>query len=120
MTILTYFKIGTALSIAGIIGLTYVHYNGLLKDREEMAVALTASKAANELAITTADNNAARALEIEAAYKVQIAALEVLAAETAASEALSRSFNDDLVTVDDIEIPESLAKPFLMRFGGGR
>lgn len=120
MTILTSIKIGAALAVAGIIGLGYVHYNGLLQDREEMAVALAASKAANDLAITTADNNAARALEIEAAYKVQIAALEVLAAETAAAEALSRAFAEDLAGADDIEIPDSLAKPFLKRFGGGQ
>lgn len=42
-----------------------------------------------------------------------------LAAETAA-EALSRSFTDDLAHADDIEIPVSLAKPFLKRFGGTR
>lgn len=118
MTILTSLKFGAVAAIVLVVGLGYVHYNDLLKDREGMAVALAASKAANDLAITTADNNAARALEIEAAYKVQIASLEILAAETAAAEALSRSFAEDLATADDIEIPDALAKPFLKRFGG--
>ena len=109
-----------AVVILGVIGLGYWHYNSILDDREALSEALAASKAANELAITSANDNAARAREIEATYKVQIASLEILAAETAAAEALSRQFTDDLATADDIEIPDSLAKPFLKRFGGGR
>lgn len=67
----------------------------------------------HDSAIQTANDNAPAAKELEATYKTQIAALEVLAAETAAAEALSRSFADDLVAADDIEIPDSLANSFL-------
>lgn len=116
----SYLRIAGVAAVVALIGLGYVHYNGLLKDREAMAVALAASKAANDLAITTADANAAKAREIEAAYKVQIASLEILAAETAAAEALSRAFTDDLAGAEDIAISDALAKPFLKRFGGPR
>ncbi|RVL87689.1 hypothetical protein CN140_01790 [Sinorhizobium meliloti] len=106
--------------ILGGMGVGYWHYNSILDDRQALSEALAASKAANDLAIQAADNNAARAREIEATYKTQIAALEVLATETAVNEALSRAFTDDIATADDIEIPDTLAKPFLRRFGGGR
>lgn len=82
----------------------------ILSDREEL----------RDQAIKTANDNAQAAKDIEDTYKTQIAALEVLAAETAASEAISRSFVSDLAGADDIEIPDALAKPFLRRFGVGR
>ncbi len=116
----SYLKIAGIAAVVALIGFGYVHYNGLLNDRETMAAALATAKATNDLAIDRANENAAKALEIEAAYKVQIASLEILAAETAAAEALSRAFSDELATADDIEVPESLAKPFLKRFGGTR
>ncbi|KQQ61121.1 hypothetical protein ASF69_01480 [Rhizobium sp. Leaf311] len=120
MTILTTIKIGAVIAIFAAVGLGYWHYTSVLSDREDLRVALAASKAANDLAITTANNNAAAAKEVEAAYKVQIASLEILATETAAAEALSRAFAEDIATADDIEIPESLSKPFIKRFGGSR
>jgi hypothetical protein len=120
VSILTYFKIAGVVAIATTIGLGYWHYTSVLSDRQSLSEALAASKIANDLAIQTANNNAAATKALEATYKVQIAALEILAAETAAAEALSRSFADDLATAEDIEIPDALAKPFLKRFGGAR
>jgi hypothetical protein len=117
---ITYLKIGAALAILASIGLGYWHYTSILSDREALRMQVSTLTGQRDLAIQTANANAKAAKELEATYKTQIASLEILAAETAISEALSKTFADDLATADDIKIPDALAKPFLKRFGGGR
>lgn len=116
----SHLKIGAALAILVAAGLGYWHYTSILSDREHLRIQVSTLAAQRDQAIQTANDNAQAAKELEATYQTQIAALEVLAAETAASEALSRQFTDDLAGADDIEIPDALAKPFLKRFGGDR
>lgn len=115
-----YLKIGAVIAIFAAVGLGYWHYNSILDDREQLRVQVSTLTDQRDQAIKTANDNAAATKELEATYKTQIAALEVLATETAAAEALSRAFTDDLAGADDIAIPDSLAKPFLKRFGGNR
>jgi len=117
MSPLSYIKIGAIIAILAAVGLGYWHYTSILSDREQLRMQVSVLTVQRDQAIQTANDNANAAKELEATYKNQIAALEVLAAETAASEALSRSFADDLATADDIEIPDALAKPFIKRFG---
>lgn len=115
---LSYIKIGAVIAILAAVGLGYWHYTSILSDREQLRIQVSALTTQRDLAIKTANDNALAAKELEATYKTQIAALEVMATETAAAEALSRSFTDDLAGADDVEIPDALAKPFLKRFGG--
>lgn len=114
----SYLKIGAVIAILVTVCLSYWHYTSILSDRENLALQVSNLTAERDQAIKTANNNAQAAKEIEATYKTQIAALEVLTAETAVAEALSRAFTDDLTGAEDIEIPDSLSKPFLKRFGG--
>lgn len=117
MTILASIKIGAVIAILAVVGLGYWHYTSILSDREQLRIQVSILTDQRDQAVKTANDNAAAAKEVEATYKNQIAALEVMAAETAATEALSRAFADDLATAEDIKVPDSLAKPFLKRFG---
>ncbi len=115
---ISYIKIGAVLAILAAVGLGYWHYTSILSDREQLRIQVSSLTDQRDQAIKTANDNADAAKELEATYKVQIAALEVMATETAAAEALSRAFTDDLAGAEDIAIPDALAKPFLKRFGG--
>lgn len=114
---ISYLKMGSIIAILAVIGLGYWHYKSILSDREQLRIQVSTLIVQRDQAIQTANDNAQAAKELEVTYKTQIAALEVLAAETAASEALSRLFADDLATAYDIEIPDALATPFIKRFG---
>lgn len=105
------------LAILTTIGLGYWHYTSILSDREALKLQVSTLTTERDKAIKTAADNAEKIKEVEAAYKVQIAALEILASETAINEALSRQFNEDVSAADDVDIPPSLAAPFLKRFG---
>jgi hypothetical protein len=98
--ILSYLKITGIAAVITVIGLGYWHYTSMQSEIVTLKTDLS-----------TAQSEARQA-------KAAVAALELVAVDKEVIVQKSTEFRAKIAKVpDDIEIPDSLAKPFLERFG---